>query len=100
MSQPSSHALPLFETTVEERISWASAFVDGEVTLSDSATYLSETVHEQLYYYTLTRQVLRGTHQPTSTPADFQSQRVLLARFWASVDADSASIKTGSTDLT
>lgn len=88
MNQPSSRMPTRPEAPVAEHITWASAFVDGEVTLADSANGLDETVHEQLYYYTLTRQVLRGTQQPVCAPADFQSQRVLLARFWARVDAD------------
>lgn len=75
------------EILVEETHSWASAFVDGEVSLADPAAGWSETVHEQLYYYAVTRQVLRGAPQQPADQAGFQSQRLLLTRFWARIDA-------------
>lgn len=72
-----------FDLTLQE--SWASAFVDGEVTLSEQAGW-SDALHEQLFYYTMTRQVLRGeaSHGPN---AHFVNQRATWVAFWARVDA-------------
>ncbi|MFM8339906.1 MAG: hypothetical protein ACKN9C_07960 [Fluviibacter sp.] len=64
---------------------WASAFVDGETSLTEQADW-SDAVHEQLYYYTVTRQVLRG-EAPRSRAMDFQTQRTTWVTFWAKVDA-------------
>lgn len=72
------------DLTLQE--TWVSAFVDGEVTVSEQADW-NTGVHEQLYYYTITRQVLRG--EPMSSPqhSDFQTQRATWVAFWARVDA-------------
>lgn len=64
---------------------WASAFVDGETSLTEQASW-SDTVHEKLYYYTVTRQVLRG-ETPHGRTVDFQTQRTTWLTFWAKVDA-------------
>ena len=65
--------------------SWASAFVDGEVDLSEQTGW-NETVHEQLYYYTMTRQVLRG-EMLRERGAGFHTERTTWVTFWARVDA-------------
>jgi hypothetical protein len=64
---------------------WASAFVDGETGLTEQAGW-SDAVHEQLYYYTVTRQVLRG-ETPRGRAVNFQTQRTTWVAFWAKVDA-------------
>ncbi len=69
--------------TIQE--SWASAFVDGEAGLTEQMRW-NETVHEQLYYYTMTRQVLRG-ETPRGRDAGFQTERITWMTFWARVDA-------------
>jgi hypothetical protein len=74
----------LTELTIEE--TWASAFVDGEAVLSDHAGW-SETVHEQLYFYTVTRQVLHG--DAACGPEPFRTHRTRWAAIWARVDANS-----------
>ena len=65
---------------------WASAFVDGEATLSEQESW-SETVHEQLYYYTVTRQVLRGENLAHARSAGFQIHQRTWVHFWARVDS-------------
>ena len=64
---------------------WASAFVDGESTLI-SQTCWTETVQEQLYYYTLTRQVLHG-EAPARRDACWQDRKAAWVRLWARVGA-------------
>lgn len=64
--------------------SWASAVVDGEAFLSEQAD-LNDTVHEQLYYYTITRQVIRGD-MVVARHARFETQRATWVEFWARVD--------------
>lgn len=71
------------ELTVQE--TWASAFVDGEVSLAEQTGW-SNTVHEQLYYYTVTRQVLRG-ETLVQRDAGFRTERASWVAFWARVDA-------------
>jgi hypothetical protein len=66
--------------------SWASAFVDGEADCCEPTGW-SETVQEQLYYYTLTRQVLRGQIMG-GRGAGYQTERTTWIAFWARVDAD------------
>lgn len=66
--------------------SWASAFVDGEATLSEQESW-SEKVHEQLYYYTVTRQVLRGESPTHARSAGFEIQQRTWVHFWARVDS-------------
>ena len=65
--------------------SWASAFIDGEASLSDQTDW-SDTVHEQLYYYTVTRQVVRGETVAPVRQARFEKQRAVWLQFWARVD--------------
>ncbi len=73
----------LVELTIEE--TWASAFVDGEAVLSDHAGW-SETVHEQLYFYTVTRQVL---HRDAACVCEsYRTDRTRWASIWARVDAN------------
>ncbi len=74
-----NHATDL---TIEE--TWASAFVDGEVSLAEQADW-SDTVHEQLYYYAVTRQVLRG-ESPRGRDTTFRAERTTLVQLWARVD--------------
>ena len=76
----SAHIPP---ATVHE--SWASAFIDGETSLSDQTDW-SDTVHEQLYYYTVTRQVMRGETVIPVRQACFETQRAVWLQFWARVD--------------
>ena len=64
--------------------SCVSALIDGEALLSERAA-LTDTVHEQLYYYTMTRQVIRGDLVQTHH-ARFETQRVAWVQFWARVD--------------
>ena len=71
------------DLTIEE--TWASAFVDGEVSLSEQAAW-SDTVHEQLYYYAVTRQVLRG-ELLCGRDMTFRTERTTLVQLWARVDA-------------
>lgn len=71
--------------TVTLQESWASAFVDGEVPLADCVSGLNDTVHEQLYYYTVTRQVLRGEIS-AGCDARFATQRATWVQFWTRVD--------------
>lgn len=66
--------------------SWASAFVDGEVNLCEQES-LSETVREQLYYYTVARQVLRGEHSGHTRLDSFQIQQRTWVRFWTRIDS-------------
>ena len=66
--------------------SWASAFFDGEENLSEHAGW-NETMHEQLFYYTVTRQVVRGQHLSHGRELSFRTQRITWAEFWAKVDA-------------
>ncbi len=65
--------------------SWASAFVDGEASLSDQTGW-SETVDEQLYFYTLTRQVVRGEALALRHHAGFATHKASWVRFWMQVD--------------
>ena len=72
-------------TPVTPQESWVSALVDGEAFVSESA-HLNDAVHEQLYYYTMTRQVLRG-ETPRGRDAGFQTECITWMAFWARVDA-------------
>ena len=77
------------ETTEEAGMTqqcWASAFVDGETSLADSSGW-TETVNEQLFYYTVTRQVLRGEYHACAEFTRVQSRRNLWTAFWARIDA-------------
>lgn len=71
--------------------SWASAFIDGETTLVEHAGW-SQTVHEQLYYYTVTRQVLQQSASASAVPPQdchdgLDGRRALWLKVWARVDA-------------
>jgi hypothetical protein len=77
----SKHSL---SATVQD--SWASAFVDGEASLSEQTDW-SEAVHEQLYFYTLTRQVVRGETLAARHHAGFATHKATWIRFWAQVDS-------------
>ena len=68
------------------RESWASAFFDGEVSLPEHAGW-DETIQEQLFYYSITRQVVRGQHLTHDRDVSFRAQRTTWAAFWAKVDA-------------
>ena len=70
------------DLTIEE--TWASAFVDGEVSPSEQMCW-SDTVREQLYYYAVTRQVLRG-EPPRSRVTTLHTERTTLVQLWARVD--------------
>ena len=69
--------------TIQE--SWVSAFMDGEADLTQQTRW-NETVHEQLYYYTVTRQVLRG-ETTRGRDAGYQTERTTWMAFWARIDA-------------
>lgn len=70
---------------VSHHESWASAFVDGETTLISQANW-TEAVQEQLYYYTLTRQVLRGDAIGPRGVC-WQERKTSWVRLWTRVDA-------------
>lgn len=87
MTCPQSSRLPISESTIESlEETWVSAFIDGEATLDEQGGW-SEQVHERLYYYTVTRQVLRGTMACQKQPEAFQSQRATWTDFWLRVDS-------------
>lgn len=82
--------------------SWASALLDGEVDLraQDELTESwPENAHEQLGYYTVTRQILRGMAPGPEGAIGFQWQRTTWTRFWARVDANPALTETQCHDL-
>ena len=66
--------------------SWASAFVDGETALTESSGW-TETVNEQLFYYTVIRQVLRGEYHACAEFTRVQSRQNLWTELWARIDA-------------
>ena len=73
----------LTELSLQE--TWVSAFIDGEATLTEQTAWCDAT-HEQLFYYTVTRQVLRGEHIRLRETV-YQNERATLRAFWARVDA-------------
>lgn len=76
MSQQNASAIAIEE-------SWASAFIDGEASLSEQNGW-SHSVHEQLYYYTVTRQVLR--EEASTQHGYYELQRAIWTKFWARID--------------
>ena len=71
-------------TPVTPQESWVSALVDGEAFVSESA-HLNDAVHEQLYYYTMTRQVIHG-ELVTARQVRYETHKATWVQFWARVD--------------
>lgn len=87
MTCPESSHLPMTESSIDSiEETWVSAFIDGEATLDEQGGW-SERVHERLYYYTVTRQVLRGVLPCPEKREAFHSQRATWADFWSRVDS-------------
>jgi hypothetical protein len=69
-----------------ENESWVSAFFDGEAMLSEQGGW-TEAIQNRLYYYTITRQVLRGEPMGQAPERRALLHRTAWTAFWARIDA-------------
>lgn len=66
--------------------SWVSAFFDGEAVWNTGAETSVDSVHEQFFYYSVTRQILRGQTSVDLRPLSQAHRRETWTSFWLRVD--------------
>ena len=66
--------------------SWASALMDGETSFDERVNAANPSTSEQLFYYSVTRQVVRGESCYETRNIDRRWGRIQWARFWAQVE--------------
>ena len=70
----------------EHMASWASALMDGEALLIEREKAEEASTSNQLFYYSVTRQVIREECCYEAQNADERWSRVHWSRFWAEVE--------------